>query len=435
MKNVIIKTIAPAALVAGLAWLGSHQGESARAFVAHGDSWNPGTNATVTYDVNANFPDAPAGTAAQQIAAIQRAASEWKCAGQTPFEFVYGTTTTQSLVAPTDGQNAVFYKHADGLGALATATWSAFANGDMFGFDIVFYDRMGTSMDFVWAVSPDLSQFDIESVAAHEFGHALGLGHSAVAGATMYATVSPGATANRTLHADDVSGVQSLYGVQATGSPLVTSITPGHGWIGGGDRVRLTGSELAGGDPMAVTFGGIPATDVTVIDSHTVECNLPMGTSSNLVDVSVTHAQGSHDVIEGFFNASMRVVTPLQVGSTGEIEVLYPADGNLPYIAAPTFAFDVGIRCFEYGDPGDTRTIPVNQDMLFAEQQMGNLESVFVGFNGTLDGSGYALLSVVLPDEPYLAGYVLCFSSISIDVAFPSDTRNIGNAAAGSILP
>ena len=61
----------------------------------------------------------------------------------------------------------------------------------MVGFDIQYYDRFGAN-DFVWAVSPTWLQFYILSIAVHEFGHALGMDHSAVAGATMFPSVSAG---------------------------------------------------------------------------------------------------------------------------------------------------------------------------------------------------------------------------------------------------
>jgi hypothetical protein len=54
-------------------------------------------------------------------------------------------------------------------------------------------------------------EYDIDGIMVHEVGHVIGLGHSNVAGATMYPSVSACNLNNRTLEADDLAGKNDLY--------------------------------------------------------------------------------------------------------------------------------------------------------------------------------------------------------------------------------
>jgi len=94
---------------------------------------------------------------------------------------------------------------------------------------------------WTWHDGPgDEGIFDIQGYACHLFGYALGLGRSTVPGATMEAM--PGTddgVARRSIEADDIAGLQSIYGAMSATKPLVTSV------VVNGRQVTITGSDFS----------------------------------------------------------------------------------------------------------------------------------------------------------------------------------------------
>jgi len=129
-----------------------------------------------------------------------------------------------------NNKNEVFFRN-DSTGYIAETYWWYDGSGHLVDADIVLHESYT-----YFAGSGCSGGIYIEDVAIHEFGHALGLGHSDVAGTTMEPAM-PGYcdTSQLTLEADDIAGVRSLYPptssssndqVPATPSGLVASINP-----------------------------------------------------------------------------------------------------------------------------------------------------------------------------------------------------------------
>jgi len=86
---------------------------------------------------------------------------------------------------------------------------------------------------WTWDDGPGTSiggRVDLQSIACHEYGHALGLGHTSTSGATMYASYA-GGTGERSIASDDSAGVQAVYGVKSSSKPVITSVSAGGGTI------------------------------------------------------------------------------------------------------------------------------------------------------------------------------------------------------------
>jgi hypothetical protein len=167
-----------------------------------------------------------AGVSAQAFAgAVARAAATWDAVPALPVTFsAQGFTRSQPL--ETDGRSTIgFLDRPDQERVLGAATFLLdSATGALLESDVYFNSR------FPWstAAAGEAGRVDLESVALHELGHMLGLGHSAIgetevsgagrrvlsSGAVMFPIAMPaGAIADRVLQTDDIAGVLDLYEV------------------------------------------------------------------------------------------------------------------------------------------------------------------------------------------------------------------------------
>ncbi|XP_068304538.1 metalloendoproteinase 2-MMP-like [Pyrus communis] len=135
-------------------------------------------------------------TPAEAQAAVARAFATW--AGNSHFSFSQAQSYENADLKISFGRR----DHGDGApfdGRGGTVAHAFAPTNGRFHYDA----------DEPWAVGAVEGAYDLETVALHEIGHLLGLGHSSVEGAVMSSGVRTGFT--QSLHADDIQGIKALY--------------------------------------------------------------------------------------------------------------------------------------------------------------------------------------------------------------------------------
>ena len=172
------------------------------AFVVNGYTW---ASHQVAYYINPSNLDGLPASAVE--ASIGAGASAWGTQSNADFQFYYAGRTTGSTVG-NNGKNEVFFRNESNGSTAGVTYWWYDSSGHLIDFDVLFYDGGTTFFTGSTGCSGGLY---LEDISAHEFGHALGLRHTSVSGATMTSTTSWCSQNWRTLDADDISGVESLY--------------------------------------------------------------------------------------------------------------------------------------------------------------------------------------------------------------------------------
>ncbi len=416
-----INAILTLALASGALFV-AHR-EEVSAYSLTGIHWN---SSAVSYVVNPNFPGAAAGTPTQQVAEVTAGASAWHQQAQVPFDFNYTGTSSVASVAY-DGVNSVHYSPTDGNGALAICYWWS-VGGVALQFDIEYYAKDGLT-NFVWARNPTASQFDIRSVAVHEFGHALGLDHSAVPSASMYPSVAAGSTALRTLDADDISGARAIYGVA---TPSLGSVFPVSGSAVGGTTVTVTGSNLTS-NATTVTVGGIPAIDVTVLNSSTMTFVTPSAmTATGPVNVVLTCNGLSSTLVNGFRFEELTLGSALVRGAVVPVAFNAPQYPGAYYQAVISLSGGGDTLMGDYLDANDMRVLPVAVDELFMWNVLSPSPTWFTNFYGALNGAGHATGFFAVPTHPAVAGIGFRLALCVYEEGAPSGIALISNGVSAT---
>jgi predicted Zn-dependent protease len=192
------------------------------AYVLEGPKWPDNSNPTVQLELGSAGRTLSDGNTSWN-AAISPAIDMWN---QVMANLQLGRVMDSTApIASGDGRNSLsfgssFFGHSFGSSTLAV-TYYSYSGSRMNEGDIVF----NTAWSWDSYRGALRSNPDIQRVALHEIGHLLGMDHSTISNAIMYAYINN----SYQLTADDIAGIQSLYGAPS-GSPTPTPTptpTPG----------------------------------------------------------------------------------------------------------------------------------------------------------------------------------------------------------------
>jgi hypothetical protein len=199
-------------------------------YVYNGMKW-PGANPMdEVYVVNLNAADVGPGngSATDFLNAIVEAGRTWNRVQDAHFDFVYGGSTTVSA-KQYDNVNAVFWVNMGAVSTLARASW--WYSGDQ-----ILEADVEINEYWTWDAtgSPGSNEVDLQSVALHELGHWLSLGHDTDSSCSSNFTTSPVmcpayalGKLKRNLHSNDIAGITYIYpGPTDTPSAVPPTNTP-----------------------------------------------------------------------------------------------------------------------------------------------------------------------------------------------------------------
>ena len=171
-------------------------------------------------------PGFVANTAAN--AAWQRALATWRC--QTGVNWVVGNARTKTDIA-NDGENSVGFDSGTGLPADVLGRTTSYYSGCRAadGTVVFWVKEIDTQFDDGrnWQFGParaNIVQFDFESVAVHELGHAQQLGHLILPSAVMHYAIAAGSN-SRTINVNsDVAGGRLVLRTRSFVTPVCNPV-------------------------------------------------------------------------------------------------------------------------------------------------------------------------------------------------------------------
>jgi hypothetical protein len=310
-------------------------------------------------------------TSSEAQSIISESINEWNTQGPIQIDPNY----TNSINAGGLGNSIRFTNDPSyfGSGVLAvTSVNHSAATGEIYSADILINDSTNNYTKFSSNKSETNSlKAYLGDVISHELGHFFGLGHSEVFGSTMVYSVFKG---QHSIHADDVHGVNSLYGLKVSTGSVSGKIVGGESIGVFGAQVQAisvkTGEVVTG--VLSDTEGNFLIENLQTDDSYLIYV-LPSRSVDNLPSYYASIQSkycSSRDFVPSFF-------TKCGGRERGKPQAINLNDNNNIYIGNISIKCDEGLR----SDYLYEKTKDVREEILIQEAYRDqNLSEVFLGY-------------------------------------------------------
>ena len=171
------------------------------------------------------------------------------------------------------------------------------------------------------------SNYDLMTVVAHEFGHALGLGESTVSTAVMYGTYNG---IKQALASDDIAGIDSIYGTRqfdqfnnaGTRDNTYSTSTNINAYINGAAQIAIPGLNITTPGDSEWFYVNVPATTTGKMTVTVQSSGLSSLSPKLQVYNSSLSLVGQSTAAVGSFGATISVTATVQSGQGYYFKVL-----------------------------------------------------------------------------------------------------------------
>lgn len=190
----------------------------------------------VTWSLNGSETNVDTSSGVSVVTTLQTAFASWQGAslsGQsvTGLSITQGPASSATTINATDCVNVIGFADSNASSDFSTGTIAFTAIATAFGTPPTIYTcpsagtetcplpscivdadiEFNPNKQFSTAATTPSGDFDLQAIATHEAGHLLGMDHSGLASAIMFAFGDAGGVPNRNLSTDDVLGIGTIY--------------------------------------------------------------------------------------------------------------------------------------------------------------------------------------------------------------------------------